>query len=220
MAIFTPIVAVTVTGASCYFLVKFYMKKCALRLLSDPSLLLWRDHKTYARKKLTKLLTVEDWGDIYKRLKKNKISGGKKFINVLYMSPQRAACYEIIFNTKRLQWERNNQVLPEGFYTFVLTKNLKMLACNDKDENSFNELIKRKNLTKVFLKHTSLTRGEKVFFAGIFKLDQGRFIWNGQSGHYRPQAKHVSLCNTWLANHGVVESSYIQSEKEKIRNKC
>lgn len=219
MTIFTPIGAAAIAGVSCFLLIKSYVEKRTLKLPLDPSLLLWRNHENYAAKKLTKILTVEDWGEVYQRLKKNKISGEVFFINVLYMNSQRAARYEVIFNPKRFQWERNNQTLPEGGYTFVITQNLKMLACNDNDEKSFNDLVKEKKLTKVFFKHLSLTRGEKVVFAGVGKIEKGQFIWNGQSGYYRPQAKHVSLFKTWLANHGVTKSTYIQTDKEKIRTK-
>ncbi len=75
------------------------------------------------------------------------------------------------------------------------------------------------SISKVFFKHNTLTRGDKVYFGGMGKLKQGRFTWDGQSGYYRPQSIHVAFCQTWLKSHGINNSLYIKSEKEKIREK-
>jgi|GEM_PF-3091139 len=218
MTIFTRIMAVGVIGISSYLVFRSYREKHSSVLPKGNQLLLARNHENYAKEKLTKICTVENWGEIYRRLKKNKTTGEKYFINVLYMHPSRSSLYEIFFNTQRNRWERcNGQALSDGLYTIVLTKDWKMLACNTSDEDFFNNMIKEKLISKVFFKHTTLTRGEGVHFAGMGKLEEGRFIWDGQSGHYRPQAFHVSLCKAWLESQKVTGSIYIQSKKEKIR---
>ena len=211
-------VAITV-GASAFFLNKLYSQRTTQKL-PDERLLLSQNHEIYAKEKLTKIDAIPNWGDIYKRLKQDKNSAEKYFIHVLYMTPSRAVLYEVFFNTIQCRWERNGQPLSDGLYTFVITKDWKMLACNTNDEDVFNTMIKEKQLTsKVVFKHTFLTRGEPVFFAGMGTLTNGQFTWNGLSGHYRPKAVHVSLFKSWLVDHGVTESFYLKAEKETIREK-
>jgi hypothetical protein len=146
--------------------------------------------------------------------------GSSHFIYVLYMQSQRAARYEVSYNTQLGQWERDGKRMPDGTYNFVITRDWKMLACSDEDEQEFNSIIKEKNLSsKVFFKHTTLTRREAVYFGGMGRLEKGRYTWNGQSGYYRPQAVQVALCGNWLKSHGITDSFYIKSEKEKKREK-
>jgi hypothetical protein len=210
--------------ATIYSLINSYKEKHSpsrpTSSLPDKRLLACPNYEKYAKQNLTKTHTVEDWGEIYKREKQDKTSGEKYALNVLYMSPQRAALYEIFFNIKRQQWERNGQALPEGMYNIVITKEWKMLAFNDDDEELFNAVINQKKLSsKVFLKHISLASGECAFFAGMASLEKGRFTWNGRSGHFRPKEIHVSLCKKWLKCHRVTDAIYIKHEKEKIRER-
>ena len=184
----------------------------------EESLLIGNRNAINGKEKLTQVCVLENWGKIYQICKSYEGDREKKVDNVLYMNPQRAALYEIVFNTKRCQWERNGQPLPEGSYEFIITKNWKMLAFTNKDEDEFNAMIKEKNLaSKVFFKHTSFTSGGQVYFSGTAKIEKGLFTWNGRSGHYRPQAIHVSVCKAWLKNHGVIKSIYIKSPKETVR---
>jgi hypothetical protein len=70
----TPIVAVASTGLASYYLIKSYMARSAAIVKLDPGFFLGRDHEAYVKKKLTEFCTVEDWGVIYKRKKRNKIT--------------------------------------------------------------------------------------------------------------------------------------------------
>jgi hypothetical protein len=170
----------------------------------------------YDGEKTTILGTVEGWGEIHQHCKVKK----EKNVYILYLSAQRAAHYEVSYNTSLGRWERDDKALSEGSYSFVINSNWKMLACSDADQDLFNTAIKGQKLGfKVLFKHSSLTSGKEVFFGGSCTLEKGRFTWDEQSGHYRPKAIHVASCMAWQKSHGVKDALYIKYVKEKSDGK-
>jgi hypothetical protein len=149
------------------------------------------------------------WGEIHQHNNPKK----NKKISVLYMSDKRAAEYEIFYNTQLHQWQRNGSVLPNGSYSFVITKNWKMLGFCDADEAIFNESVKTK--TKIVFRHSTLTRGNDVLFAGTMNQS----TWDERSGHYRPKAAHLAAYKLWETSHGVEGSTYLPYKKEKSDTK-
>jgi plasmid maintenance system killer protein len=165
----------------------------------------------YAGEKSKIIGSVDGWGTIHEHFKPTK----EKKVHVLYMSAQKAAQYEICYNTEQLQWERNSKPLPDGTYSIVINTNWKMLAFSDADVKAFNVGLTLPGIIKkIVFKHSTLTQGDDVLFGGTGTLEKGRFTWDEQSGHYRPEPKHVATCRIWQLVHGVRNSTYIKYTKE------
>jgi len=170
--------------------------------------------KKYNTEKSTIIASVDNWGEIHQHIKKNKRDEEIAKTHILYMYPTRAAQYEVTYNVKLDQWERNGKALSRGDYSFVIDKDWKMRAYSDDDETLFNEIIKMKDVAKIYFKHSTLTSGYPVHFGGMYKIQDK--TWNDQSGHYRPQDPHVAACKAWHEKYGIKDSVYVEHEKTTL----
>ena len=139
-------------------------------------------HHPYANKVIKKHYTKWEKSktgkDFESYLKARADDTEKKAIkkdSVNYLSTEKAADYEATFD-KDGKILKNNQVVDDGSYIFVLNLEGTKLYIGKKEKGSFQ--------------HSSFLSGQPVQCAGIFDVKNGKIVAATlHSGHYKPDSK-------------------------------